>query len=159
MDSSTNLTLHQWLFLWIAEDKNLLSEIKCQCQHYTFSNAVENGLFRFVIEFDPMEVVDFNAILGNFILNNHPTVVTKVFKQVFFTLFNALGWLPNLQIEDQVYIILRPLCLPALPQYNLNTSAEITNSKYKGNYVMVTGQVTGIMSMTKYTTEPFLEDF
>ncbi|XP_062836372.1 minichromosome maintenance domain-containing protein 2 isoform X1 [Anolis carolinensis] len=107
------------------------------------------AVFRFLILINPSDIVELDAVLGNYVMHE-PVKATRIFKSVCFTAVQTLSLIQQLQTEDQINIVLKLTHLPSLPSYVLSLCKFPFDYTTQRFYILE-GIVVAMTTVTKYT--------
>ncbi|KAH0617665.1 hypothetical protein JD844_016127 [Phrynosoma platyrhinos] len=119
------------------------------CKLYNGDSKQSCAVFRFLILVNPADIIELDAVLGNYVLHE-PVKATKIFQSVCFTAVKTLSLVQQLQTEAQMNIVLKLTHLPSLPSYVLSL-CKFPFDYTTQRFYIVEGIVVAMTTVTKYT--------
>ncbi|CAH3120737.1 unnamed protein product [Pocillopora meandrina] len=132
-------------FEWFCEC-GAFEQLRKQSKCYS-ADSTEKTVYRFVFEMDLMDLLDFNATLGNLAIVE-PLNAINVFQEVSYIVIHTLSWIPDLLLPSQVLVVVR---FSSVPPYQESISSWNLAGNGQPNLMKICGIISGITAVTQYT--------
>lgn len=132
-------------FEWFCEC-GAFEQLRKQSKCYS-ADSTEKTVYRFVFKMDLMDLLDFNATLGNLAIVE-PLNAINVFQEVSYIVIHTLSWIPDLLLPSQVLVVVR---FSSVPPYQESISSWNLAGNGQPNLMKMCGIISGITAVTQYT--------
>ncbi|XP_027043854.1 minichromosome maintenance domain-containing protein 2-like [Pocillopora damicornis] len=132
-------------FEWFCEC-GAFEQLRKQSKCYS-ADSTEKTVYRFVFKMDLMDLLDFNATLGNLAIVE-PLNAINVFQEVSYIVIHTLSWIPDLLLSSQVLVVVR---FSSVPPYQESISSWNLAGNGQPNLMKICGIISGITAVTQYT--------
>eukprot|EP00794_Sanderia_malayensis_P000375 gene375-1008_t len=145
--SFTNINTEETIKRWIKTG-SLISIIKERCRVLR-EESKESVIFEFTIPVNIMELLDFDAFIGNIAIKETKNFILTI-QKVIFEIVEEQSWLRVSQ-QSQILVFLEISNLPAFSDNNNTERGVNTRIPTKEKLVKIEGTVVSLTPLLKYT--------